>query len=155
MTSISAERSELLHLPRKGETMKLWTFAALALALAIAGCNKSEASTNGTSTTTTTSTQTAHATAAPTEDLFKTRCAPCHGESGHGDGPGAAALNPKPRNYTDVAWQTKVSDEDIKKTILYGGAAVGKSPQMPANPDLDGKPELDELVKTVRAFKGK
>jgi mono/diheme cytochrome c family protein len=134
--------------------MKLWTFVAIMLA--VAGCNKSEASTNGsngTSSPAATAAQTAHA--APTEDLFKMRCAPCHGESGHGDGPGAAALNPKPRNYTDVAWQTKVSDEDIKKTILYGGAAVGKSPQMPANPDLEGKPELDELVKTVRAFKSK
>ena len=30
----------------------------------------------------------------------------------------------------------------------------GKSPHMPANPDLDGKPELDGLVKVVREFKG-
>ena len=133
--------------------MKIWIVAALALAGA--ACNNSEASTK----TSTTSAQPAHTAAATataaTEDLFKSRCAPCHGEAGHGDGPGAAALNPKPRNYTDVAWQGKVTDEDIKKTILYGGAAVGKSPQMPANPDLDGKPELDELVKTVRSFKGK
>lgn len=131
--------------------MKLWILAALALAAV--GCNKSEAATNGTSASKPAATA-AQATQ-PTEDLFKSRCAPCHGDSGHGNGPGAAALNPKPRNYTDVAWQTKVSDEDIRKTILYGGAAVGKSPQMPANPDLEGKPELDELVKTVRSFKGK
>ncbi len=131
------------------------TFLTLAVAAIAIACNKPDAS--GTSSTTGAA-ATAKATTTteePTEDLFKTRCAPCHGESGHGDGPGSAALNPKPRNYTDVAWQTKVSDEDIKKTILYGGAAVGKSPAMPANPDLDGKPELDELVKTVRSFKGK
>ena len=47
------------------------------------------------------------------------------------------------------------TDEDIKKTIVYGGAAVGKSPNMPANPDLEGKPELDGLVKVIRGFKGK
>jgi hypothetical protein len=47
-----------------------------------------------------------------------------------------------------------VTDEQIKKTVLYGGAAVGKSPAMPANPDLDGKPELDSLVAIVRGFKG-
>lgn len=92
---------------------------------------------------------------ADAHELFKSRCTPCHGETGHGDGPGAAALNPKPRNYTDVVWQKSVKDEDIKKTILYGGAAVGKSPIMPANPDLDGKPELDGLVAIVRGFSGK
>ncbi len=136
-------------------TSKFWI---LALATAAIACNKPDAGTGKTNTTSaaTTSKTTAAATAETSgDDLFKTRCAPCHGEMGKGDGPGAAALNPKPRNYTDVAWQSKVTDEDIKKTILYGGAAVGKSPAMPANPDLEDKPELDALVKTVRSFKGK
>ncbi len=101
--------------------------------------------------------------AAPQEDpaaeartLFKTRCAVCHGNDGKGDGPGAAALNPKPRNYTDAAWQSSVTDEQIHKTIVYGGAAVGKSPIMPGNPDLEPKPKVvDELVKLIRGFKGK
>lgn len=87
------------------------------------------------------------------QTMFTQRCMPCHGESGHGDGPGSAALTPKPRNYTDGVWQKSVTDEQIKKTILYGGAAVGKSPAMPANPDLDGKPELDGLVAKVRSFR--
>jgi mono/diheme cytochrome c family protein len=130
---------------------KFLAFAAFAVA-----CNKPESTATQTKTSSTTSTTAAPAeTAEDAHDLFKTRCAPCHGEKGHGDGPGAAALNPKPRNYTDVAWQDKVSDEDIKKTILYGGAAVGKSAAMPANPDLEDKPELDALVKKVRSFKGK
>ncbi|HEY3495923.1 MAG TPA: c-type cytochrome, partial [Polyangiaceae bacterium] len=43
--------------------------------------------------------------------MFKARCVVCHGEKGHGDGPGAAALNPKPRDYTDPAWQGSVTDE--------------------------------------------
>ncbi len=86
-------------------------------------------------------------------EIFNSRCSACHGTDGKGDGPGAAALNPKPRNYTDKTWQSSVTDEQIKKTILYGGAAVGKSPIMPASPDLDGKPEvLDGLVKIVRGF---
>ncbi len=72
-----------------------------------------------------------------------------------GNGPGAAQLNPKPRNYTDKAWQKSVTDDQIKNTILLGGAAVGKSPIMPANPDLDGKPEVvDGLVNIVRSFGG-
>ena len=48
----------------------------------------------------------------------------------------AAALNPKPRNYHDQAWQKSVTDDQIKKAITLGGAAVGKSPIMPASPDL-------------------
>ncbi|HSQ63606.1 MAG TPA: c-type cytochrome, partial [Polyangiaceae bacterium] len=90
------------------------------------------------------------------KDLFKTRCVPCHGDQGKGNGPGAAALNPKPRNYTDATWQASVTDEQLKKTIVGGGAAVGKSPNMPANPDLEGKDaELNGLVAIIRGFKGK
>jgi mono/diheme cytochrome c family protein len=86
-------------------------------------------------------------------EVFKTRCVMCHGESGKGDGPAAVALNPKPRNYTDAVWQKSVTDEQIKKTITEGGAAVGKSPLMPAQSDLKQKPEvLDGLVKIIRAF---
>lgn len=128
-----------------------------ALAASV-GCSKPDAGSQSQGAETAAAT-TAAAPAAPGEaearDLFKTRCVPCHGDSGKGNGPGAAALNPKPRNYTDAKWQESVKDEDIKKTILYGGAAVGKSPNMPANPDLEGKPELDGLVAVVRSFKGK
>lgn len=87
------------------------------------------------------------------KSIYQERCSACHGANGRGDGPGAAALNPKPRNYTDKAWQAKVTDEQIKRTITYGGAAVGKSPIMPASPDLEQKPEVvDGLVKIVRQF---
>ena len=90
---------------------------------------------------------------AKANEIFKSRCAACHGNEGRGDGPGAAALNPKPRNYHDKDWQAKVSDEDISKTITYGGAAVGKSPMMPGNPDLDSQPQtVAALVRIVRDF---
>jgi len=130
----------------------------LTLLLMLAGCSKADRA--GTGTGSAQPAQGAGATNAQSavvdaHELFQSRCVPCHGASGHGDGPGAVALTPKPRNYTDVAWQRSVKDEDIKKTILYGGAAVGKSPNMPANPDLDGKPELDGLVAIVRGFGSK
>ena len=86
-------------------------------------------------------------------DLFLTRCAACHGQFGRGDGPGAAALNPKPQNYADEAWQKKVTDAEIEKAIVYGGAAVNKSPQMVANPDLQAKPGVvAALREKVRSF---
>lgn len=37
--------------------------------------------------------------------LYMSYCAPCHGNSGKGDGPAAAALNPKPANHTSSAIQ--------------------------------------------------
>jgi cytochrome c553 len=86
-------------------------------------------------------------------EAFNSRCAACHGTEGKGNGPAAAALNPKPRNYTDKTWQKAVTDEQIKKTIIMGGAAVGKSPIMPASPDLDSNPQtLEGLVAIVRQF---
>ena len=93
---------------------------------------------------------------AEAEQIFSQRCSVCHGMSGKGDGVGSAALNPKPRNYTDPKWQASVNDEHIAKTIVEGGAAVGLSPLMAPNPDLKDKPEVVKaLVAKVRSFKGK
>ena len=63
--------------------------------------------------------------------LYGQFCASCHGQSGKGDGPAAAALNPKPRDHTDKEYMSKMSDEDMLKVIKNGGASVGKSPLMP------------------------
>ena len=76
------------------------------------------------------------------ESIYKSRCALCHGATGKGDGPAGAALNPKPRDMTDPAWQKSVTDEHIEKIIVGGGPAVGMSPMMAANPDLANKPEV-------------
>jgi cytochrome c553 len=86
-------------------------------------------------------------------EMFNSRCATCHGTEGKGNGPAAAALNPKPRNYTDKTWQKSVTDEQIKKTIIMGGAAVGKSPIMPASPDLESNQAvLDGLIAIIRQY---
>ena len=79
---------------------------------------------------------------------FKALCVTCHGDKGKGDGAGAAAMDPKPRDFGDPTWQDSVTDEHIRTVILRGGAAVGKSAQMPPQPQLKSKPELlDALVK--------
>lgn len=82
------------------------------------------------------------------EEIFANRCTPCHGPKGAGDGAASASLTPKPANFTSAEWQGKVTDEHIEKIIVYGGAAVGKSPAMPPNPDLDAK---QNIVKALRA----
>jgi mono/diheme cytochrome c family protein len=87
------------------------------------------------------------------KQLYESLCFTCHGSSGRGDGPGAAALDPKPRSFADAAWQDATSDEQIHKAIVYGGAAVGKSPMMPGQPQLKDKAAvLDGLVRIVRNF---
>ena len=93
------------------------------------------------------------ATAMTPEHVFSTRCATCHGASGHGNGPAAQALKPRPRDYSDPVWQKSVTDAQIKKTIIEGGAAMGKSSLMAPNADLADKPAvLDGLVRIIRSF---
>lgn len=90
---------------------------------------------------------------AEAKQIFETRCYTCHGMKGLGDGPGSAALTPKPRNFADPAWQASVSDDHIDKIIRFGGAAVGRSPMMPGNPDLIAKPDVvAALVLHVRSL---
>ena len=115
--------------------------AALLVAAAsgnalLAGCgggNKSEQTAQNQSTTTTppamptdTSGTAGGTGAIDAGAIFKLRCATCHGPTGHGDGPGAVALNPKPRNYHDKAYMSTRTDEQ-----LYNSIYNGKS-QMPA-----------------------
>ena len=66
------------------------------------------------------------------KEKYNQICASCHGPSGKGDGPAAAALDPKPRNLSDPKYVSTLSDEQIFKTVKEGGATVGKSPLMPA-----------------------
>src|SRR5258706_13907311 len=82
------------------------------------------------------------------QEIFTSRCVTCPGAGGKGDGAGAAALNPKPRDFTLKDWQKSVNDAHIEKIIVGGGPSVGKSVGMPPNPDLDRKPLV---VKALRA----
>lgn len=83
------------------------------------------------------------------EQIYKVRCTTCHGPTGKGDGPAAAGLNPKPRDMTSAEWQKSVTDEHIEKIIKGGGPAVGKSPLMPANPDLANKPDVIKALRMI------
>jgi mono/diheme cytochrome c family protein len=87
------------------------------------------------------------------KEIFAQRCVPCHGATGHGDGPASASLNPKPRVFADPTWQSQVTDEYIEKIVKLGGAAVGKSPAMPSNPDLNDPNVVAGLRTVVRGFK--
>lgn len=94
------------------------------------------------------------AVVAEAQKVWKEKCVTCHGDRGMGDGPGAVALNPKPRTFKDPKWQMQTKDDRIAKVIVEGGASVGLSEGMAPNPELKDKPEVvAELVKIVRSFK--
>lgn len=91
---------------------------------------------------------------AEAKQIFATRCTPCHGAEGRGDGAASKGLTPPPRDFGDATWQQGASDDHLEKIIQYGGAAVGKSPTMPANPDLMSKPEVVKaLAAHIRSLK--
>ena len=63
------------------------------------------------------------------ETLFKQNCTSCHGETGHGDGPAAGTLNPKPRNFTQPEkWTRGYRITDIFTTITKGVKGTGMAP---------------------------
>jgi len=86
--------------------------------------------------------------------MYAMVCQMCHGEAGRGDGGNAKNLATKPRDYTDAAWQASVTDADLAAIIVKGGAGVGKSAEMPAQPQLAQQPEvLNAMVALIRSFK--
>lgn len=90
---------------------------------------------------------------AAAQELWQARCATCHGLDGRGDGPSGRALDPRPRDFHDAAWQASRDDAWLRRVIVEGGAAHGLSSDMAANVDLEGRPAtVDELVRIVRGF---
>jgi caa(3)-type oxidase subunit IV len=79
-------------------------------------------------------------------------CATCHGAAGAGDGPGSAALDPKPADFSDAAFWAAASDEDIVKVIREGGMSVGKSPLMPAWGALFDQAKAEALLAYIKTF---
>jgi mono/diheme cytochrome c family protein len=83
------------------------------------------------------------------ETKYASVCSRCHGV----DGKGEPEIQGTPRpNFTSTAWQAKVSDEYIKRVVALGGAAFGRSPEMPAWGTLFGPRELELLVRKIRRF---
>ena len=71
--------------------------------------------------------------------LFQTNCAACHGSSGHGDGPAAQSLNPKPVNFTDRMRARQRSSFALEQVIDQGisGTAMQSFASLPAQDRWD------------------
>jgi mono/diheme cytochrome c family protein len=59
------------------------------------------------------------------KSIFQINCASCHGAAGHGDGPASAALNPKPRNFTEGYWRYGGGLARVVRTITEGSPGTG------------------------------
>jgi len=84
---------------------------------------------------------------------YQMMCASCHGANGKGDGAAAAALNPKPRNFTDLAYMSKRTDAQLASVIKNGGAANGLSPLMVAWGSSLSDADIANIVAYIRSFK--
>ncbi len=75
------------------------------------------------------------------EKMFGVDCAPCHGMDGKGDGPAAATLNPKPRDYHSTkGWVNGRLLSDMFKTVsegIPGSAMVSFSSALSSSDRLD------------------
>ena len=52
--------------------------------------------------------------------IYDANCLLCHGQNGKGDGIAAAALNPKPADYTKPSFWTSDAAQHIASTIKSG-----------------------------------
>ena len=121
-----------------------------ASALALAACNREEQQAAAPAAPAAAAKPAADpAAAAEAQSVYTAVCADCHGVRGAANGPRSPELVPQPRNFQDPEWQQSVTNDHIERIIVEGGAAVGKSDVMPANPELAGKPEV---VKELRRY---
>ena len=81
--------------------------------------------------------------------VYEIRCAPCHGSAGTGDGPAAAALEPKPRNFRDPGFWRGRSRTSLKLTVEQGRPGTMMSPFKGVLSDA----EIDDVVSYVESFR--
>ncbi|MCF6154942.1 MAG: cytochrome c [Candidatus Brocadia sp.] len=84
---------------------------------------------------------------------FEYYCSPCHGMKGKGDGTFFTIdLKPKPRNFTDVEYMKKRTDDQLVKSITEGSKAVDKSNLCPPWGKTLSEKRIKELVAYIRSF---
>ena len=81
--------------------------------------------------------------------VYETRCAPCHGIGGGGDGPAAAAIEPKPRNFRDPAFWNGRTREQLRLAVEQGEPGTLMAP-------FEGTlspAEIDDVVAYLKTFR--
>jgi len=86
------------------------------------------------------------------EKSYAKFCVPCHGASGHGDGPAGAALKPRPRDFSSSKNLKSENDGELFEVIKDGGASEKLSTMMPAWGGTMNKTQIWQVVAYVRGF---
>ena len=82
--------------------------------------------------------------------IYLEYCAPCHGETGKGNGNYyATGLEPRPSNFTEPKFAAQVKDDYLFDSIWKGTAALGKSPYCPP---WGGTLKEEEKVRNIISF---
>ena len=94
--------------------------------------------------------------------VFEQNCASCHGTSGHGDGPAAAAavaMGTPPRDFTKGEFKFDTdkdgktgTDADLANVIKGGGAAQGGSPLMAPWGGVLTEQQIQDVIAYIRTF---
>jgi mono/diheme cytochrome c family protein len=77
--------------------------------------------------------------------LYINNCSPCHGNKGHGDGPAASGLNPKPADHSSTAVQSETDG------TLFWKLSEGRTP-MPSYKNILTDEQRWELVTYIRSL---
>jgi mono/diheme cytochrome c family protein len=80
--------------------------------------------------------------------LYQADCVGCHGEEGNGTGVVGHLLQPEPRDFADVAWMSKQSDERLFAVIADGVPQTA----MPGYRDVLSLNERALIVRYLRYF---
>lgn len=80
-------------------------------------------------------------------DVYRANCAACHGPEGRGNGPAAAALNPRPTDFTNAAQRQATTDSASGYVIEHGRRG------MPAFGRTLTHAQVDSLVAHLKTFR--
>ena len=86
--------------------------------------------------------------------IYKEYCSQCHGATGKGDGPAVSGMEPKPAIHANIPFD-KLPTEYLYNVINHGGAAMGKSANMPYWDLTIGQQGVADVMAYLKAtFKG-
>ena len=77
--------------------------------------------------------------------LYAERCSGCHGDQGGGDGPAAAALVPRPKNFHELGGK---SVDELRVIVKKGKPGT----MMPPFDGVLSDAEIDAVVRHVQHF---
>jgi mono/diheme cytochrome c family protein len=89
---------------------------------------------------------------AAAKQTYKNFCARCHGENGNGNGPSAATLDPKPRDFADCGRMSKIPNSELAAVITHGGGAAHLSEEMPPWGAVLNAHQVEGLIEYIRTF---